>query len=255
MPQDVDEENKSRSCSTQDGKDPTVITLDLGDFPSRYRDVCPIGCGSKGLIFSAVDQRSLRRLAIKKLAVKHNEKTKFLRQILREIRILHRLEHQNIIKIYHVLVSTGSNSPRNQAPTSVPISNDVPSIDCLYVGMELMDTDLRNVITKATLSREYVRLFMYQILRGVKYMHSANVMHRDLNPSNIFINMDTLMLKIGDFGVSRMYDSEYDHTYHLSMPLTTKYYQAPELLLHPHHYTKEVDVWSIGCIFVEMLKG
>nr|BAG64616.1 unnamed protein product [Homo sapiens] len=96
---------------------------------------------------------------------------------------------------------------------------------------------------------------MYQLLRGLKYIHSANVLHRDLKPANIFISTEDLVLKIGDFGLARIVDQHYSHKGYLSEGLVTKWYRSPRLLLSPNNYTKAIDMWAAGCILAEMLTG
>ena len=90
---------------------------------------------------------------------------------------------------------------------------------------------------------------MYQILRGLKYIHSANVIHRDLKPSNLLLNANC-DLKICDFGLARP-TSENDH--HMTEYVVTRWYRAPELLLNSSDYTAAIDVWSVGCIFMELM--
>ena len=74
-----------------------------------------------------------------------------------------------------------------------------------------MDTDLCKVLERGLLSEGHARLFVYQLLRGLKYIHSANVLHRDLKPANLFVNTEDLVLKIGDFGLARIMDPHYSH--------------------------------------------
>ncbi|KAF1875005.1 hypothetical protein Lal_00007621 [Lupinus albus] len=93
--------------------------------------------------------------------------------------------------------------------------------------------------------REY---FLYQILRGLKYIHSANVLHRDLKPSNLLLNANC-DLKICDFGLARV-TSETDF---MTEYVVTRWYRAPELLLNSSDYTAAIDVWSVGCIFMELM--
>ena len=94
---------------------------------------------------------------------------------------------------------------------------------------------------------------MYQILRGIYYMHSGDIMHRDLKPSNLLINADC-DLKICDFGLSRasgMFQSEEEHPF--TRYVVTRWYRAPEVSLLKKTYTQGLDMWSIGCIFAELL--
>lgn len=89
---------------------------------------------------------------------------------------------------------------------------------------------------------------MYQLLRGLKYVHSAKVLHRDLKPSNLLLNANC-DLKIGDFGLART-TSETDF---MTEYVVTRWYRAPELLLNCSEYTAAIDVWSVGCILGEIM--
>ncbi|KAH7352521.1 hypothetical protein KP509_19G049800 [Ceratopteris richardii] len=113
-----------------------------------------------------------------------------------------------------------------------------------------MDRDLSELIdSKQKLSENHCKYFLYQILRGLKYIHSANVLHRDLKPANLFINANC-DLKIGDFGLARTsFSSEVDF---MTEYVVTRWYRAPELLLNAAEYTAAIDVWSVGCIFMEL---
>lgn len=94
----------------------------------------------------------------------------------------------------------------------------------------------------------FLQYFLYQILRGLKYIHSANVLHRDLKPSNLLLNANC-DLKIADFGLART-TSE---TEFMTEYVVTRWYRAPELLLNSSEYTSAIDVWSVGCIFAEIM--
>jgi mitogen-activated protein kinase 1/3 len=93
-----------------------------------------------------------------------------------------------------------------------------------------------------------VQYFLYQLLRGLKYVHSANVLHRDLKPSNLLVNANC-DLKIADFGLARTTSD----TNFMTEYVVTRWYRAPELLLNCSEYTEAIDVWSVGCIFMELL--
>jgi serine/threonine protein kinase len=93
-----------------------------------------------------------------------------------------------------------------------------------------------------------LQYFLYQILRGLKYIHSANVIHRDLKPSNLLLNANC-DLKICDFGLARP-SSESDM---MTEYVVTRWYRAPELLLNSTDYSAAIDVWSVGCIFMELI--
>ncbi|THG01328.1 hypothetical protein TEA_015909 [Camellia sinensis var. sinensis] len=119
----------------------------------------------------------------------------------------------------------------------------------VYIATELMDTDLHQIIrSKQSLSEEHCQYFLYQILRGLKYIHSANVIHRDLKPSNLLVNANC-DLKICDFGLAR----PTSETQFMTEYVVTRWYRAPELLLNSSDYTAAIDVWSVGCIFMELM--
>ncbi|XP_056389821.1 mitogen-activated protein kinase 7 isoform X2 [Hyla sarda] len=117
-----------------------------------------------------------------------------------------------------------------------------------------MESDLHQIIhSSQPLTLEHARYFLYQLLRGLKYIHSANVLHRDLKPSNLLIN-ENCELKIGDFGMARgMCTKPDEYKYFMTEYVATRWYRAPELMLSLHEYTQAIDMWSVGCIFAEML--
>ncbi|MGH0167538.1 UNVERIFIED_CONTAM: hypothetical protein FKN15_052785 [Acipenser sinensis] len=100
-----------------------------------------------------------------------------------------------------------------------------------YIVQDLMETDLYKLLKTQQLSNDHICYFLYQILRGLKYIHSANVLHRDLKPSNLLINT-TCDLKICDFGLARIADPEHDHTGFLTEYVATRWYRAPEIMLN-----------------------
>ncbi|KAL3334179.1 hypothetical protein AABB24_030769 [Solanum stoloniferum] len=112
-----------------------------------------------------------------------------------------------------------------------------------------MDTDLHQIIrSNQGLSEDHCQYFMYQLLRGLKYIHSAHVIHRDLKPSNLLLNANC-DLKICDFGLARPNLENENMTEYV----VTRWYRAPELLLNSSDYTAAIDVWSVGCIFMELM--
>ncbi|KAJ4459676.1 putative Extracellular signal-regulated kinase 1 [Paratrimastix pyriformis] len=205
----------------------------LFEVPSYYKIIRPIGKGAYGVVVSAKDTRTGEKVAIKKIpnAFAHQTDTK---RTLREMKILSRFRHENLIGIKDIL----------KTPNCTDF-NDV------YWVTELMDTDLHQVIGSAQpLSDDHIQYFLYQILRGLKYIHSASILHRDLKPSNLLLNRNC-DLKIADFGLARLAQQE-DGGF-LTEYVATRWYRAPEIILSWKHYTKAVDVWSVGCIFAELL--
>ncbi|XP_070543435.1 mitogen-activated protein kinase 4-like [Ptychodera flava] len=211
----------------------------------RYTDLKPLGFGGNGLVCSAVDSECDKHVAVKKISFSDRKSCK---QALREIKIIRRLRHENIVHVCEILSAHGDNIDLNT-------TDNINEFRTVYLIQELLDTDLHRVIQSQTLSGGYIRLFMYQLLRGLKYIHSANVLHRDLKPSNLLINMEDLTLRIGDFGLARIVDPMYCHKGYLSENVSTRWYRSPELMLTPNNYTKAIDVWSCGCILAELLLG
>ncbi|XP_068597915.1 mitogen-activated protein kinase 6 [Brachionichthys hirsutus] len=214
------------------------------DLGSRYMDLKPLGYGGNGLVFSAVDTDCDKCVAVKKIILTDPQSVK---HALREIKIIRRLDHDNIVKVFETL------GPNGRGLTEDVVS--LAELNSVYIVQEYMETDLCRLLERGLLSEGHARLFMYQLLRGLKYIHSANVLHRDLKPANLFVNTEDLVLKIGDFGLARIMDPHYSHKGHLSEGLVTKWYRSPRLLLSPNNYTKAIDMWAAGCIFAEMLTG
>ncbi|KAM7416768.1 hypothetical protein PAMA_018702 [Pampus argenteus] len=219
----------------------TPLFLHGFDLSGHLTDLRPLGTGVTGLVVSAVDQRTGQRVAIKKLVMRDAVTVK---HALREVKITRRLHHDNVVLVHEVL-----------APYGQPLPRDPTQLSALYIVQECMETDLARLLEQGPLSTGHATLLFYQLLRGLKFIHSANVLHRDLKPANIFINTDQLLLKIGDFGLARIVDPHYSHKGYLSEGLVTKWYCSPRLLLSPNNYTKAIDMWAAGCILAEMLTG
>ncbi|XP_039271258.1 serine/threonine-protein kinase NLK-like [Styela clava] len=192
----------------------------------------PIGYGAFGVVWSVKDPRDGRRVALKKIPnVFHNVVT--AKRVLRELKILCFVNHENILSAVDLL-----------QPTERPF-------DEMYVMTPLMHTDLHKIIvSQQPLTEDHVKLFLYQILRGMKYLHAAKILHRDVKPGNLLVNSDC-RLKICDFGLARV--EEPDASKYMTQEVVTQYYRAPELLMGARHYTSAIDVWSVGCIFAELL--
>lgn len=204
---------------------------------SRYSPLESIGTGAYGVVCAAKDNRTGQRVAIKKIP-KVFEVLTIAKRTYRELKILRHLRHENIISILDVM----------QPPDDLTLFQDV------YVVLDLMESDLHHIIHSVQpLSDEHITFFLYQITRGLKYIHSANVLHRDLKPSNLLINRNC-ELKIGDFGMARgLSSSAEEHSTFMTEYVATRWYRAPELMLSLSEYTSAIDMWSVGCIFAEML--
>ncbi|PRP79086.1 extracellular signal-regulated protein kinase [Planoprotostelium fungivorum] len=205
------------------------------DLPPRYTPLKTVGRGAYGVVIAAKDNQTSQKVAIKKIS-KAFENLKDTKRILREIKLLRHFSHENVLSITDML-----------RPPSKARYNDV------YLVTELMETDLQQIITSnQPLSEEHIQYFLYQILRGLKAIHSAHVLHRDLKPSNLLVNSDCL-LKICDLGLARVANPDDDWNGFMTEYVATRWYRAPEVILSWKQYTKAIDVWSVGCIFAELL--
>lgn len=200
----------------------SVYGYDLG---CRFVNFRPLGFGANGLVLSALDSRSCRKVAVKKIAISD---ARSLKHAFREVKIIRRLEHDNIVKVYEVLGPKGSS-----------LRGDFFKFNVVYIVQEYMETDLARLLEQGKLAEEHAKLFMYQLLRGLKYIHSANVLHRDLKPANIFISTEDLVLKIGDFGLARIVDQHYSHKVGAEKsprprPLTPFFLYKTPAAVYPH---------------------
>ncbi|KAG4128190.1 hypothetical protein ERO13_D09G006100v2 [Gossypium hirsutum] len=205
---------------------------------NRYKIQEVIGKGSYGVVCSAIDTHTGQKVAIKKI---HDifEHLSDAARILREIKLLRLLRHPDIVEIKHIMLP--------------PSQRDFKDI---YVVFELMESDLHKVIkANDDLTREHYQFFLYQLLRALKYIHTANVYHRDLKPKNILANANC-KLKICDFGLARVAFNDTPTTIFWTDYVATRWYRAPELCgSFFSKYTPAIDIWSIGCIFAEVLSG
>ncbi|KHN35039.1 Mitogen-activated protein kinase 4 [Glycine soja] len=178
---------------------------------------------------AAVNCDTHEEVAIKKIGNAFNNIID-AKRTLSEIKLLRHMDLENIIAIRDII-----RPPRKDA------------FDDVYIVYELMDTDLHQII-RSDQPLNDTTYFLYQLLRGLKYVHSANILHRDLKPSNLLLNANC-DLKIADFGLART-TSETDF---MTVYVVARWYRAPELLLNCSEYTSAIDVWSVGCIFGEIM--
>ena len=217
------------------GVAPQLIRGQLFSVGPRYLNLQYIGEGAYGMVVSAMDVKTQAKVAIKKISPFEHQT--YCQRTLREIKILNRFQHENIIDIRDIL-----------RPINIEMLRDV------YIVQSLMETDLYKLLKTQRLSNDHICYFLYQILRGLKYIHSANVLHRDLKPSNLLLNT-TCDLKICDFGLARVADPEHDHTGFLTEYVATRWYRAPEIMVNSKGYNKSIDMWAVGCILAEMLSN
>lgn len=187
------------------------------------------------MVCSAEDTLTGRKVAIKRIANTFADLVD-AKRIVREIKLLRHFDgHENIIGILDMIT---------MPPNTVDF-NDV------YIITDLMESDLDRIISsRQSLTDAHFQYFVYQLLRGMKYLHSANVLHRDLKPGNLLVNANC-DLAICDFGLARGVDAEQLDP--LTEYVVTRWYRAPELLCDCDEYGPAIDIWAIGCIFGELM--
>lgn len=201
------------------------------EVPAHFMVLKVLGFGAYGLVCSALNTKTNEKIAIKKCRDVFRD-IEDGKRVLREIDLMRFLNHENLMPILDIL-----------PPLQGYDFKDV------YVVTLLMDVDMNVVLrSKQLLEENHYQYFVYQVLRGLKYLHSAHIVHRDLKPANLVTSI-ACDLRIIDFGLSRGLDN-------LEAPLTeyvvTRWYRPPELLLMSQEYTSAVDIWSVGLIFAEM---
>ncbi|KAK3083821.1 hypothetical protein FSP39_003684 [Pinctada imbricata] len=227
-------------ASSDPGKKEVVSGQDFMVGP-RYTNLQYIGEGAYGMVVSALDNVTGNKVAIKKISPFEHQT--YCQRTLREIKILTRFKHENIINIQDILGAPTVEELKDVYPLCTTAVNE----SARYIVQCLMETDMYKLLKTQQLSNDHVCYFLYQILRGLKYIHSANVLHRDLKPSNLLLNT-TCDLKICDFGLARVADPNHDHTGFLTEYVATRWYRAPEIMLNSKGYTKSTDLDQLNYI-------
>nr|GMD53565.1 probable serine/threonine-protein kinase At1g54610 [Ipomoea batatas] len=199
-----------------------------------YDKLSKVGQGTYSNVYKARDRNSGKIVALKKVRfdTSEPESVKFM---AREIIILQKLNHPNIIKLEGVATSRMQYS--------------------LYLVFDFMPSDLSTIITRpdaAPLTEPQVKCYMQQLLSGLQHCHERGILHRDIKGSNLLIDKDG-RLKIADFGLANSFQSKSKKP--LTSRVVTLWYRAPELLSGATDYGVGVDLWSAGCLLAEMFHG
>jgi len=198
-----------------------------------------IGEGTYGKVYMAKNKETNEIVALKKVRMA-NEKEGFPITAIREIKILKELHHENIVQLKEIVTSKATKEKSKQG---------------IYMVFEYMDHDLTGLMLSEGRNwrptQAHIKCYMKQLLEGLHYCHSNNVLHRDIKGSNLLMN-NSGELKLADFGLARPYT---DQLGQYTNRVITLWYRPPELLLGAVQYGPAIDMWSAGCILTELLVG
>ncbi|PNF28008.1 Cyclin-dependent kinase-like 2 [Cryptotermes secundus] len=196
----------------------------------KYENISVVGEGSYGLVMKCRHRETGQLVAIKKF-IETEEDQNVRKMALREIRMLKKLRHENLVNMIEVF--------RRKRR--------------FYLVFEYMDHTILDELEDNTrgLGEETSRKYIFQVLRGIDFCHANNIVHRDVKPENVLVSQ-LGVIKLCDFGFARLLATP-GATY--TDYVATRWYRAPELLVGDTKYGREVDIWAVGCLFAEMMSG
>eukprot|EP00736_Rhodelphis_marinus_P011716 Rmarinus@m.25980 len=223
---DAPKDEASRKSSRSSGDKSQNQTI-------SYSAECVVGSGSFGVVFKASVVETGDVVAIKKVLQDKRYKN-------RELQIMRQLKHPNVVELKHCFYSTG----------------DKPDQIYLNLVLEYIPETVYRVSRnysklKQTIPVLYVKIYMYQLLRSLAYIHSHGICHRDIKPQNLLVDTSTHTLKLCDFGSAKVLVPEEPNISYIC----SRYYRAPELIFGATDYTTAIDIWSTGCVMAELLLG
>ncbi|XP_033209776.1 glycogen synthase kinase-3 beta-like isoform X4 [Belonocnema kinseyi] len=224
--------------SSKDGSKVTTVVATAGagsDRPQEvsYTDTKVIGNGSFGVVYQAKLCDTGEMVAIKKVLQDKRFKN-------RELQIMRRLEHCNIVKLKYFFYSSGDK--KDEVYLNLVLE---------YIPETVYKVARHYSKSKQTIPISFIKLYMYQLFRSLAYIHSLGICHRDIKPQNLLLDPETGVLKLCDFGSAKLLvKGEPNVSY-----ICSRYYRAPELIFGAIDYTTKIDVWSAGCVLAELLLG
>ncbi|XP_017095031.2 protein kinase shaggy isoform X5 [Drosophila bipectinata] len=230
--------NRGSLMEGRDGSKITTVVATPGQGTDRvqevsYTDTKVIGNGSFGVVFQAKLCDTGELVAIKKVLQDRRFKN-------RELQIMRKLEHCNIVKLLYFFYSSGEK--RDEVFLNLVLE---------YIPETVYKVARQYAKTKQTIPINFIRLYMYQLFRSLAYIHSLGICHRDIKPQNLLLDPETAVLKLCDFGSAKqLLHGEPNVSY-----ICSRYYRAPELIFGAINYTTKIDVWSAGCVLAELLLG
>ncbi|GFU52559.1 glycogen synthase kinase-3 beta [Nephila pilipes] len=224
--------------TSKDGNKVTTVVATPGQGPERpqeisYTDTKVIGNGSFGVVHQARLSETGELIAIKKVLQDKRFKN-------RELQIMRRLDHCNIVKLKNFFFSSGDK--KDEIYLNLVLE---------YIPETVYRVARQYSKAKQTIPISFIKLYMYQLFRSLAYIHSLGICHRDIKPQNLLLDPDTGVLKLCDFGSAKhLVNGEPNVSY-----ICSRYYRAPELIFGATDYTTMIDVWSAGCVLAELLLG
>ncbi|RVE46742.1 hypothetical protein evm_008605 [Chilo suppressalis] len=224
--------------SSKDGSKVTTVVATPGQGPDRpqevsYADMKLIGNGSFGVVYQAKLCDTGELIAIKKVLQDKRFKN-------RELQIMRRLEHCNIVKLKYFFYSSGEK--KDEVYLNLVLE---------YIPETVYKVARHYSKDEQTIPISFIKLYMYQLFRSLAYIHSLGICHRDIKPQNLLLDPKTGVLKLCDFGSAKhLVRGEPNVSY-----ICSRYYRAPELIFGAIDYTTKIDVWSAGCVVAELLLG
>ncbi|KAG8943456.1 serine/threonine protein kinase, CMGC, CDC2/CDK sub [Tulasnella sp. 424] len=211
----------------------------------KYARGKKLGEGTFGQVFEATHKETRAVVALKKILM-HNESQGLPITAVREIKLLKKLKHPNVIELVDLVFSD---------PTPEDKQKNGNDRKIIWMAFPYMDHDLAGLLKNPTISLQpsHIKLFMKQLLEGTSYLHRNHILHRDIKSANLLIDKEGC-LKIADFGLARPISKEWGAKRGFTNCVVTRWYRPPELLLGAKVYDGAVDMWGIGCILAEMFE-
>jgi len=197
----------------------------------RFQKLEKVGEGTYGVVYKARDKKTGELLALKKIRLEAEDEG-IPSTAIREISLLKQLQHPNVVRLFDVIHTDKK----------------------LTLVFEFLDQNLKQYMDacgQEGMHLDAAKSFMFQLIRAIAYCHDHRVLHRDLKPQNLLINMNG-ELKLADFGLARSFGIPVRNYTH---EVVTLWYRPPDVLMGSRKYSTSVDIWSMGCIFAEMVNG
>ncbi|KAF7390726.1 cyclin-dependent kinase-like 1 isoform X1 [Vespula maculifrons] len=196
----------------------------------KYENIEIVGEGSYGIVMKCRHRETGQMVAIKKF-LETEEDVQVRKLALREIRMLKKLHHENIIDMIEVF--------RRRKR--------------FYLVFEFLDHTVLDELERSPdgLGLEVSKRYIFQVLRGLNFCHNNQIMHRDVKPENVLVSSNGV-IKLCDFGFARLISNSKESC---TDYVATRWYRAPELLVGDSRYGKEIDIWAVGCLYAEIMTG